>query len=97
MDTTRRITQIKEERGWSKYKIAMESGLSQDTVSKLFTIEYDPTVTTLESLCKGFDMTLSEFFIDDTSDDLEKNLYDEISKLTLEQKFSLYRFLKSNT
>ncbi len=64
MDTLTRLTQLLEQRGWSEYRLAKESGLSQTTIGNIFRRNTDPTVSTLESICRGFGITLSQFFAD---------------------------------
>lgn len=64
MDTLTRLKQLLEQRGWSEYRLAKESGLSQTTIGNIFRRNTDPTVSTLESICRGFGITLSQFFAD---------------------------------
>ena len=62
MDTLQRITELREQRGWSKNHLAKMAKLPQSTVSNLYNRSYEPTIATLESLCSGFGITLAEFF-----------------------------------
>lgn len=52
------------ERGWSEYRLAKESGLSQSTISNLFVRNTLPSIATLEIICKSFGITLAQFFAD---------------------------------
>ena len=52
------------ERGWSEYRLAKESGLSQSTISNLFVRNTLPSIATLEIICKSFGITLAQFFED---------------------------------
>ena len=86
MDARERIRSLMQERGWSEYRLAIASGLSQSTVANIFNRNTTPSVTTLESICNGFGITLSQFFS-------ESNLVE----LTADQKqlvFDLIRLLK---
>lgn len=65
MDTIERIRQQMELRGWSEYRLAKESGLSQSTIANVFHRNTLPSIPTLESICKAFGITLSQFFADD--------------------------------
>lgn len=65
MDVLKRLHKLQEERKWSDYKLAQEAGLSQGTVSNIFKRNTLPRLDTLETLCKGFGITLSQFFADD--------------------------------
>mgnify|MGYP002383622769 CR=1 FL=1 len=61
MDIQKRIKDLMEERGWTDYRLAMESGLSHSTVSNMFKRNNAPTIPTLEAICKAFGITLSQF------------------------------------
>lgn len=62
MDTIERIRRQMELRGWSEYRLAKESGLSQSTIANVFHRNTLPSIPTLESMCKAFGITLSQFF-----------------------------------
>lgn len=62
MDTKGRIREMMNDRRWSDYKLAQNAGLSQSTISNLFTRNNDPTISTLSSICDAFGITLSQFF-----------------------------------
>ena len=62
MDVNGRIRELLEERGWTEYRLAKEAGLSQSTISNLFKRNTVPSVSTLELICGGFGISLSQFF-----------------------------------
>ncbi len=62
MNVLEKIKKLQEERGWSTYKLAYESGLTQSTLSNMFARGTCPTVDTLEKICEAFGISLSEFF-----------------------------------
>ena len=62
MDAKAIIKELMEERGWSEYRLAIASGLSQSTVANIFNRNTTPSVATLESICNGFGITLAQFF-----------------------------------
>ena len=64
MDVLGRITQLRESRGWSQYRLAKEAGVSQNTIKNLYVRNNTPTIQTLEAICKAFNITLTEFFAD---------------------------------
>ena len=64
MDAQKRIKQLMEERGWTDYRLAKESGLSHSTVTNMFNRNNAPTLPTLEAVCRAFGITLSQFFSD---------------------------------
>ena len=47
---------------WSVYKLAKSSGLSYSSLNNLFHRRTCPTIATLERICDGFNISLSEFF-----------------------------------
>ncbi len=49
-------------RGWSEYKLAQKSGVAQSTINSLFRKNNNPSISTLESICAAFGITLSQFF-----------------------------------
>ncbi len=61
-----KIQELLDERNWSLYKLAKESNIPYSSLNSLFLKDNQPTVATLEKVCKGFNITLSEFFEDDT-------------------------------
>ena len=93
MDLLKRITELRDERGWSINYLAKTSDLPQSTVSNLYNRTSEPSVTTLERICTGFGISLAEFFSDGEEgtmlSDEQKRLLLEWSKLTQEQKQSV--------
>ena len=62
MDVHQKLWQILKERGWSEYRLAKECGLSQSTLANIFKRNTSPSIPTLETICRGFGITLSQFF-----------------------------------
>lgn len=62
MDAKQRIKDLMEQRHWSEYRLAIESGLSQSTIANIFNRSTTPSITTLEAICNGFGITLAQFF-----------------------------------
>ena len=62
MNAKLRIRELMADRQWSEYRLALESGLSQSTISNIFSRNTTPSIPTLESICKGFGITLAQFF-----------------------------------
>lgn len=89
MDAKARIKELMEERGWSEYRLAIASGLSQSTVANIFNRNTTPSVATLESICSGFGITLAQFFAEGDMVELteeQKEMFAAWSALTREQK-----------
>lgn len=62
VNAQKRIRQLMDERGWSEYRLAKESNLSQSTISNIFRRDNAPTLPTLEAVCEAFGITLAQFF-----------------------------------
>ena len=63
MDILEKITKLRLERGWSVYKLADEAGLTQSTVSNMFSRKTTPSISTLSQICDAFGLTLSQFLM----------------------------------
>ena len=90
MDAKKRIRELMEERGWTEYRLARESGLSQSTISNMFNRNNAPTLPTLEAVCGAFGITLVQFFsVGEASSSLteeQQALFAKWSTLSDEQK-----------
>ena len=76
------------------------SGLSESTVGNIFSRNTVPSIATLESICKAFGITLSQFFADDDSELVEMNedlkeLFNDWVSLSKEQKDAVRQLLKT--
>lgn len=65
MVVIQRIDDIMKERGWSYYKLSIESGLSSSTITNIYRRNTVPSITTLEAICNAFGITLSQFFAEE--------------------------------
>lgn len=62
MNVLEKIKHLQQDRGWTTYKLAYESGLTQSTLSNMFKRKTCPTIDTLKMICDAFGISLSEFF-----------------------------------
>ena len=62
MDVIARIVELMEAKGWTKYRLAKKSGISQSTIANIFRRNSVPDVSTIEMLCDGFEISLAQFF-----------------------------------
>jgi len=98
MDILERIRKLRDDRGWSNYRLARESDISEGTINNLFRLNNQPTTPTLEALCKGLNITLAQFFAEDEPVELtaeQRDMLDMWNTLSKEQKSALMAFLKS--
>lgn len=61
-DVIKRIQELLDFKHWTLYKLAKESDLPYSSLNNLFHRKNCPTIATLERICAGFGIGLSEFF-----------------------------------
>ena len=98
MDTHERLRQLLNERGWSEYKLAKRCGLSESTVANIFRRNTVTSIATLETLCRVFGITMSQFFAEGDMVEITpelKELFENWVNLTPEQKKAANQMLKA--
>ncbi len=100
MDILERITEYREARHWTEYQLAEKSGLTQSTISSWYRKKMIPSIPSLEKICSAFDITLSQFFMEDSTavmhlTPMQTELIYNYNKLSLEQKELLLKLLKT--
>ena len=99
MDVWARLHELQELHGWSSYRIAQEAGLAANTVANIYKRNTLPSLTTLEALCKAFNITLSQFFC--TNEEMTeltpelRELLTHWSVLSSSQKETVWLVIKS--
>lgn len=63
-DVLGKITSLREERGWTTYRLSKLSGIPQSTISTWYRKNLMPPIDKLEIICQTFGITLAEFFND---------------------------------
>ncbi len=98
MNTNERLNKLMKERGITMYRLSKDSGLSQSTIANIFSRNTTPSIETLEQICNGFDITLSQFFADgdmvEMTPDL-KELFESWVNLNTEQKKAALQMMKA--
>lgn len=97
MNIHEKLNQLLKERGWTRYRLAKESGLSEATITNIFTRNNTPTVGTIEVICKGMGISLSQFFSENDMVELTPELkvfYKEWTLLTDEQKDAVIQIMR---
>ncbi|MCI5740711.1 MAG: helix-turn-helix transcriptional regulator [Lachnospiraceae bacterium] len=99
IDVLDRITYYREQKNWTEYQLAEESGLTQSTISSWYRKNMIPSIPSLDKICNAFGITLSQFFSLDNEDfsitALQKELLIESSRLTETQQNALIAFFKT--
>ena len=96
MNTLERLRQLLNDRGWTEYRLSKECGLSQSTIGNIYRRNTTPSIDTLETICKAFGITLSQFFAETDLVELTpelKSLFDGWVSLTPEQKTAVQKMI----
>lgn len=98
MDVHSKLRGLLASRGWTEYRLARECGLSESTIANIFRRNTTPSISTLETICAGFHITLAQFFAEgetvELTDDL-RELFDGWSTLTPEQKSAILQMIRT--
>lgn len=89
---------LPSQRGWSAYRLSKESGLSESTIANIIKRNAIPSVDTLEAICNGMGITLSQFFADGELIEVTpktRKLIDCWSGLSEEQRDAVLQLLKN--
>lgn len=81
-DVMGRIKELCASRSWTYYRLAKEADIPYSSLSTMLHKAYVPSIPSLIKICRGFDITLAQFFS-------EK---DDTAKLTKKQKLCLERW-----
>lgn len=92
-----KITSLREERGWTTYRLSKLSGIPQSTISTWYRKNLMPPIDKLEIICQTFGITLAEFF-DDTNvfisiTEEEKNMLSRWTLLTPSQRTAVLNII----
>lgn len=98
MDTHERLRQLLNERGWTEYRLAKNCGLSESTIANIYRRNTVPSLATLEAICKGFGITMAQFFAEGEMVEINpelKELFENWVNLTPKQKKAANQMLKA--
>lgn len=98
MDVHGKLKHLMAERGWTAYRLAKESGLSESTLANIFKRNTVHSISTLEEICNGFHITLSQFFAEGEMVELMpelKELFENWVTLTPDQKAAAQQMLRA--
>ena len=98
MDVNERIRTLMKERGWTPHRLTKESGLSDGTAGIVFRRNTVPSMATLEAICKGLKISLSQFFADGETIEATpelKSLFEEWVYLSADQKDAVLHVMKA--
>ncbi|MCM1023334.1 MAG: helix-turn-helix transcriptional regulator [Prevotella sp.] len=99
MTILERILQLRDERGWTEYRLSEEAGISQSTVSSWFRKNVNPSKASLEKICKALNITMSQFFAFDNEPvvltDKQRQVLENWNKLNPKQQDIILELLIS--
>lgn len=94
-----RIKELCKKKNMSQYELAKKAGMTQSSISSLLNEGNIPKVSTLEKVCKGFGITLAQFFtIDDNIPDLSEEqlrVLNTWEKLSTKEKIAVEKIVGS--
>lgn len=91
MDVIKKIDEIMSKQRLTDYQLAKISGLSTSTISNMRKRNTVPSVVTLEYICDGLGITLSQFFVNQETQmypvtDVQRDFLDYYILLSEEQQ-----------
>lgn len=97
MDILKRINQLRINKNWSVYRLSIEAGLPQSTITNMFSRETLPSIITLQSICNALGITLSDFFKEEKeSNGIDYEEFKKIyNKLPNDIKISVFNLMKN--
>lgn len=98
MDVNERLRKLLRERGLTTYKMSELSGLSHTTLANVFKRNTVPSISTLQAICNGFGITLSQFFAEGDMVEMTpelKKLFESWADLTSEQKSAIQQVINA--
>lgn len=97
MNILQKISTLRELRNWTEYKLSEESGLPQSTISSWYRNNMLPSIPSLEKICQGFGITMSEFFANEGDPIFltlqQKKFLEKLTSLNDKQRQALLDFL----
>ncbi len=97
MDVHKKLQKLLDDRGWTKYQLAKHCGLSEATIANIYRRNTMPSVPTLEAICHGFGITLSQFFAEGDMVELTpelQELFDFWASMTPNQKAAVQQLMR---
>lgn len=94
-----RIKELCKKKNMSQYELAKRAGMTQSSISSLLNEGNVPKVSTLEKVCKGFGITVAQFFtIDGNVPDLSEEqlrVLNTWDKLSVKEKTAVEKIVSS--
>ena len=98
MDVKKKLLALMEEKGWTYYRLSKEADVSWSTIRNMFERDTEPTLPTLEAICKGLGISLEELLLGEDVTELssdQRELLSNWDKLNDEDKTLYLALLRS--
>ena len=96
MDIAARIKFFREQKGYTVNKLANLAGISQSYLRSVELGQKNPTIETLSELCWDLDISLRDFFDEETLSSLQHDeLFQQMYRLNDEQRKAITALLKT--
>ena len=96
MDIAARIRFFREQKGYTVNKLANLAGISQSYLRSVVLGQKNPTIETLSELCWALDISLRDFFDEETLSSLQHDeLFQQMYRLNNEQRKAITALLKT--
>lgn len=96
-DVLKRITSLREDHGWTTYRLSRLSGIPQSTISTWYRKNLMPPIDKLKIICQTFGITLAEFFNNTdviiSMTEEEKNMLKQCNLLTPAQRTAVMNII----
>lgn len=97
-DILSKITELRENHGWTEYQLAEKSGLPQSTISSWYRKNMVPSIPSLDKVCNALGITLSQLFAEEGSlvelTDVQRRMLSSMMSLSTDQQEALLDFLE---
>jgi len=98
-DVLKRIDQERDKRGWTDYTLAVNSDLTQSTISTWRSRNLQPNLASIEKICNGLGITLSQFFSESDGKELlnkdQQHILELWSRLSPAQRTAVSNLIES--
>ena len=91
VEVVKRIEELRILKGWSIYRLSMETGLTQQAIHAWYNPNKKtvPSIATLETICESFGISMAEFFTEKYTVEMTpqiKTIYDNWCALPNEER-----------
>ena len=94
-----KIEKMRQERGWTKYKLADEANLTYSSLMSMYARNTPPKLDILEMICTAFGISLAQFFADGNVAEIlspdERDLVQNYRRLPDEKKKAINILIKN--